>query len=167
MLSRLSHVRLFVTLWTVAHQAPLSMGFSRQEYWSGLPYPPPGDLPYPGTEPRSLLSPVLAGRFFSTSTTLVVFMILFSSVKASFSFFSVLVLLHILSLHSLNSISVLSWDLSWYLVQKMIYSSLSPFKTNFYATFPSVLSGLCCSQEVHVMGSQSACSFSIFITKSL
>ena len=42
--------------WTVACQAPLSMGFSRQEYWSGLPCPPPGDLPNPGTEPRSLMS---------------------------------------------------------------------------------------------------------------
>ena len=47
----LSHVRLFATPWTVARQAPLSMGFSRQEYWSGLPCPPPGDLPYPGIEP--------------------------------------------------------------------------------------------------------------------
>ena len=43
----LTHVQLFVTPWTVAHQAPPSMGFSRQEYWSGLPFPPPGDLPYP------------------------------------------------------------------------------------------------------------------------
>ena len=49
----LSHVRLFVTLWTVAHQAPLSMGFSRQEYFSGLPCPPPGNLPKPGSEIRS------------------------------------------------------------------------------------------------------------------
>ena len=49
----LSHVRLFATLWTVAHQAPPSMGFSRQEYWSGLPFPSPGDLPDPGIEPRS------------------------------------------------------------------------------------------------------------------
>ena len=47
------HVRLFVTPWTVAHQAPPSMGFSRQEYWSGLPFPSPGDLPDPGIEPRS------------------------------------------------------------------------------------------------------------------
>ena len=47
------HVRLFATPWTVAHQTPLSMGFSRQEYWSGLPYPPPGDLPNPGVKPRS------------------------------------------------------------------------------------------------------------------
>ena len=52
-LSHFSHVRLFVTLWTVACQAPLSMGFSRQEYWSGLPCPPPRDLPNPGIEPRS------------------------------------------------------------------------------------------------------------------
>ena len=49
----LSRVQLFETLWTVAHQAPLSMGFSRQEYWNGLPFPSPGDLPDPGTEPRS------------------------------------------------------------------------------------------------------------------
>ena len=53
MLSHFSHVRLFVTLWTAAHQAPLSMGFSRQEYWRGLPCPPPGDLPDPGIEPVS------------------------------------------------------------------------------------------------------------------
>ena len=50
-----SHVWLFSTLWTEAHQAPLCMGFSRQEYWSGLRCPPPGDLPYPGTEPMSLV----------------------------------------------------------------------------------------------------------------
>ena len=48
----LSRVRLFVTLWTVAYKAPLSMGFSRQEFWSGLPFPSPGDLPNPGIEPR-------------------------------------------------------------------------------------------------------------------
>ena len=65
----LSCVQLFVTLWAVAHQAPLSMGFSRQKYWSGLPWPPPGDLPNPGIEPSSLMSPVLASRFFTTSTT--------------------------------------------------------------------------------------------------
>ena len=49
----LSHVLLFATLWTVAHQAPLSVGFSRQEYWSGLLFPSPGDLPSSGIEPRS------------------------------------------------------------------------------------------------------------------
>ena len=49
----LSRVQLFVTPWTVAHQAPPSMGFSRQEYWSGLPFPSPGDLPNSGIEPRS------------------------------------------------------------------------------------------------------------------
>ena len=60
---------LFVTLWTVARQAPLSMGFSSQEYWSGLPFPTLVDLPNPGIEPMSLMSPVLAVRFFTTSTT--------------------------------------------------------------------------------------------------
>ena len=62
----LSHVQLFVTPWTVAHQAPLSMGFSRQEYWSGLPFPSPGDLPDPGIEPAS---PALAGGLSAISTT--------------------------------------------------------------------------------------------------
>ena len=69
MLSHFSHVQLFATLCTVAGQAPLSMGFSRQEYWSGLPCPPSGNLPNPGMEPTSLTSPVLTGRFFTTSTT--------------------------------------------------------------------------------------------------
>ena len=64
-----SHLQFFATPWTVAYQVPLSMGFSRQEYWSGLPCPPPGDLPNPGIKPRSLTTPALAGRFFTTSTT--------------------------------------------------------------------------------------------------
>ena len=69
MLSRFSHVRLYATLWAVACQAPLFVGFSRQEYWSGQPCPPPGDLPDPGIEPVSLTSPALAGGFFTTSAT--------------------------------------------------------------------------------------------------
>ena len=56
-----------MVLWTAACQAPLSMGFSRQEHWSGLPCPPPGDLPDPGIEPVSQKSPTLAGRLFTTS----------------------------------------------------------------------------------------------------
>ena len=68
-LSHFGHVRLFTTLRTVAHQAPLSMGFSRQEYWSGLPCPPPGDLPDPGIKPESLMSPALEVGFFTTSAT--------------------------------------------------------------------------------------------------
>ena len=66
-LSCLSRILLFVTLWTIAHQAFLSMGSSRQEYWNELPCPPPGDIPNTGIEPMSLLSPALAGRFFTTS----------------------------------------------------------------------------------------------------
>ena len=54
LLSRFTRVQLFVTPWTIAHQAPLSTGFSRQEYWSGLPCPPPGDLPDSGIEPMLL-----------------------------------------------------------------------------------------------------------------
>ena len=68
MLNRFSHVQLFPALWTVAHQAPLSVGFSRQEYWSGLPCPPPGELPDPGMEPSARQSPVLAGGFPTPST---------------------------------------------------------------------------------------------------
>ena len=64
-LSRFSHVQFFATLWTVVHQAPLSLGFSRQEYWIGLPFPTPGDL----LEPTSPLCPTLADGFFTTSTT--------------------------------------------------------------------------------------------------
>ena len=59
----LSHVQLFVTPWTAAHQAPLSKEFSRYDYWSGLPFSPPGDLPSPRIEPRSLASPALAGLY--------------------------------------------------------------------------------------------------------
>ena len=69
MLSHFSHVALGATLWTVVHQALLSMGFSGQEYWSGLPCPPPRDLPDPGIKPISLMSPALAGGFFTTSAT--------------------------------------------------------------------------------------------------
>ena len=68
-LGRFSHVQPFATPWTVAHQAPLSMGLSRQEYWSGLPCPPPGDLTNPGIKPTSLMFPALAGKFFTTSAT--------------------------------------------------------------------------------------------------
>ena len=65
----LSRVQLFVTLWTVACQAPLSTRFSRQEHWSGMPCPSLGDPPNPGIEPASLTPPALVGRFFTTSTT--------------------------------------------------------------------------------------------------
>ena len=62
----LSRVRFFVTPWTVDSQAPLSMEYSRQEYWSGLLFPTPGDLPEPGIEPTSPPSPAWAGRFLPT-----------------------------------------------------------------------------------------------------
>ena len=64
-----SHVQFFVTPWTVVLQDPLSMGFSRHEYWSGLPFPTAGHLPDPGIEPSSLVSPALAGRFFTSCAT--------------------------------------------------------------------------------------------------
>ena len=69
MLSCFSHVQLFVTLWTVAQQAPLSMGFSRQECWGGLPFPLLGHLYNPEIEPVSLISPALAATLFTISTT--------------------------------------------------------------------------------------------------
>ena len=70
MLSCFSHVRLFATLGTVARQAPLSMRFSRQESWSGLPFHPPRDLPNPGIKSMPLMSPVLAGGFFTINEVL-------------------------------------------------------------------------------------------------
>ena len=70
LLSCFSHIWLFATLWTVAHQAPWSKGFSRQAYCNGLPCPPPEDLPDPGMEPKSLTSPALAGGIFTTSCCL-------------------------------------------------------------------------------------------------
>ena len=68
-LSRFSGVQPFANLQVVAHQAPLSMGFSKQEYWSGLPSPPPGDPPDSGINPTSLMSSALVGGFFTTSKT--------------------------------------------------------------------------------------------------
>ena len=66
---RVSQVQLCTTLWGVACQAPQSLGFSRQKYWSGLPFPSLGDLPNPGIKPTSLKPPALAGGFFITSAT--------------------------------------------------------------------------------------------------
>jgi len=68
-LSRFSHVRFCATPWAAARQNSLSMGFSNQEHWSGLPCPPPGNLPDPGIKLTSLMSPALAGGFFTTSAT--------------------------------------------------------------------------------------------------
>ena len=65
--SHLSRIWLFTTLWTGAHQVPLSMEFPRQGYWSELPCLPPRDLTHPGIEPPSVMSPALSGRFFTTS----------------------------------------------------------------------------------------------------
>ena len=65
----LSHVQLFATPWTVAYQASLSMGFSRQEYWNGLPCLSPGHLAHPGIKPASPVSPALSGGLFTCSAT--------------------------------------------------------------------------------------------------
>ena len=63
----LSHAQLFVAPWTVSLQAPLSIGFSKEEYWGGLPFPSPGELSNPGIEPGSLVSPALAAGCFTTA----------------------------------------------------------------------------------------------------
>ena len=69
MLSRFNRVRLFATPWSVALRDALSIGFSRQEYWNGLSFAPPGNLLNPGIKSESLLSPALAGGFFTTGVT--------------------------------------------------------------------------------------------------
>ena len=76
-LSSFSHVQFFVTLGTLASQAPLSMGFSRQEYWSGLSFPPPGDLPNPGIQPLSLNISCVGRRILTTRTTFLIAAIFF------------------------------------------------------------------------------------------
>ena len=81
MLSHFSHVWLFVIPWTIAHQPPLPMGFSRHEYWNGLPFPPPGDLFIPGIKSMPFMSPVLTGRFFTASATWGVVQIMRSKLK--------------------------------------------------------------------------------------
>ena len=92
----LMSVRLFTTPWTVAYQTSPSMGFSRQEYWSGLPFPIPGDFPNPGIE---LISPALAGRFFTTSNTW----------EGHFMYSSVYMLEKAMAPHS----STLAWKIPW------------------------------------------------------
>ena len=68
-LSHFNNVQCFATLWTVAHQVPLSLEFPKQEHWSGLPFPSPENLPDPGIKLASLMSPALASRFFTTNAT--------------------------------------------------------------------------------------------------
>ena len=85
MLSGFSRVHLIGTLWTVAHQAPLSMGFSMQEYWSGLLCPAPGDLPDPGIKPTFLPLLALAGGFFTISAAWEAFFSLLFCFKLTFS----------------------------------------------------------------------------------
>ena len=77
----LSCIQLFATPWTVTHQAPLSVGFSRQEYWGGLPFPSPGNLSDPGIKSVSLLSSTLAGGFFTTKLPFCSSLSLFSQVQ--------------------------------------------------------------------------------------
>ena len=125
MLSLFSLVQFFVTPWIVVHQAPPSMGFSRQEYWSGLPSSPPGNLPDPGMEPRSPTTPALAGRFFTTSAAWEALLLLWffwedvwrgSSVvknpvqemQGRFLFWE-----HLLEEEMATHSSILAWKISW------------------------------------------------------
>ena len=85
MLSRFNCDQLFATLWTVAYQAPLSMGFSRKGYWSGFPCPPPGDLPDPEIKPVSLRSPAFAGGFLTPSHTWGIYQLLQSLIQLKFN----------------------------------------------------------------------------------
>ena len=91
----------FVTLWTVACQAPLSMGFSRQEYWNGLPCPPPGDFPDQGIEPTSLMSPALTGRLL--------LLLLFFTTSAAWKAFTGFLLRPVLGIFPVQSTSLSRW----------------------------------------------------------
>ena len=134
LLSYFSHVWLFATLWTVACQAPLSLGFSRQEYWSGLPCPPPGDLPEPGIEPTSLMSPELAGRFFTTSATWKVLIML--QIKSESS--TCLKCFEVPSI-AFQTVQILICKCLWSLI-----SSLPNFHSLSVYTWPPSASPVCC-----------------------
>ena len=99
----LSCVQLFVTPWTGARQASLSMEFSRQEYCSGLPFPTLGDLPDPGIEPATLVSLALAGRFFTTSATWEAH---FSLLVLSIDILQIFILLYITATHTYITITL-------------------------------------------------------------
>ena len=101
------HVRFFVTPWTVACQVPLSMDFSRQEYWSGLPFPSPEDLPNPGIEPRV---PCIASRFFTIGYTCLCIKIVFSAPVTKYMWF-----------WTWHIIEFKAWDLS---VREVLQSTL-------------------------------------------
>ena len=114
-----------VTLWTVAHQAPLSVGFSRQEHWGMLPCHPPRDLPNPGTEPKSLKSPVVASRFFITGTTweVPVFHCIYclhvsSSVNGHPGCFHFLAFLNSCCYEHWGACIFLNWDFVWIYTQE-------------------------------------------------
>ena len=108
LLGLFNHVWLSAALWTVALQAPLSVGFSRQEYWSGFPCPPPGDLPDSRIKPVPLMSPALAGRFFTSSTTWEVLVVSFFFFAFKFVIQMVIILCGVLSspINSINKVSI-------------------------------------------------------------
>ena len=117
----LSPVQLFVTLWTVAHQASVSVGFSRQEYWSGLPCPPRADVPYPGVEP---VSPALAGGFFTTES---------SGILAGGK--SIVHKLFVITFECYTSISGLPWWMLEAILVHILCSSHFPFLSGRLSDF--------------------------------
>ena len=152
LLSRFSRVQLFVTPWTVAHQVPLSTWFSRQEYWGGLPCPPPGDLLDPAIEPMSsLMSPAMAGRFFTTLS--------FSHSVISYSFETPWAAAEKASLSFTNSRSLLKlMSLSRWCYQT-ISSSVVPFSAglqSFPASESFLMSQLFTSGGLSIRASASA-----------
>ena len=124
----LSHVRLFVTPWTVANQAPRSMKFSRQEYWSRLPFPSPRDLPNPGIEPKS---PELAGRFFPAELPEMPYIQAYRGTYSGFQLVSGQVGFNTVLSQSLNSRSE-SCDVSFRIrLQHLLKPSLSSVPSSF------------------------------------
>ena len=107
----LSHVWLFATSWVVALWALLSMKFSRQEYWSGLPFPIPGDLPHPGIESVSPMSSALAGRFFTTQPPGKTLYMRYAHIYASIY----LQLMRTLTIILRRVFLVLAWKAFWFL----------------------------------------------------
>ena len=120
----LSRVGLFVTPWTVAHQAPLSMKFSRQDHWRGLPFPPPEDLPDPRIKPTS---PALAGKFFTTESPEKQVAYVFLILKISLWVGRIMPVSQMRQLHLRSKMTCLGSLSPWFSLRFATSSNLLPF----------------------------------------
>ena len=146
-LSHFSCVQLFATLWSITCQVSLTMGFSRQEYWSGLSGPPPGDLPNSGIEPRSLTALALAGGFFTISTTWKAHITCTCVYKCIKNIFMLVPVGH-LYIHAFNWINFCSFPLPFYMHTEVCQGW---FVTLAYPSLPHLFQLPCSNVRVHTV----------------